>query len=111
RPVLVLSGRCVGALQGLGEAVTAGLQPPVVADHAVVTGAARDPVVAVAADQIVVLAFAVKHVVALHPVRDVVAAFAVDQVVAAAVGCGLGRVVVGATERVVEQLDRARDYA
>src|SRR5207249_12248852 len=49
----------VDAEQRFGEAVSAGEDPSVVAKDTVFTGAAGDPVVATAADQVIILAVAV----------------------------------------------------
>ena len=92
----------VGAL-----AVAAREDAPVVTDHGVVAGAARDPVVAPTADDVVVLAVAVEAVVALHAVDEVVARLAVHLVVAADVAERCGR-IVRAARRVVEQARQAR---
>ncbi len=74
---------CVGGeqpVERLGQAVAAGVDHAVVAEDAVLAGAAVDPVVAGAAVDVVVLAFAEEHVVADHAVDRVVAVLAVDQV-------------------------------
>ena len=97
----------------------------VVAEHAVVAGAAGDPVVAPAADEVVVAGVAEDHVVAAAGVDGVVAGLAVDLVGAPDVdrlapyvaarfwrhARGTGRAAVGAARGVVEQRDRAGQQA
>ena len=118
------------AVERLGGAVAGGEDPAVVAEDAVLAGAAGDPVVAPAADDVVVARVAVHHVVAAAAVDGVVAALAVDLVGAPDVDASCGRTSrtgsaladslvasrasedkVGATVRaargVVEQGDRA----
>ena len=72
-----------GAVPRVPGAVAAGEDAAVVAEDAVLAGAAGDPVVAPAADQVVVLRVAVDDVVADAAVDGVVAGLAVDLVVAA----------------------------
>src|SRR5690606_19421634 len=84
-------------------AVAAGEDAAVVAEDAVLAGAAGDPVVTVAADQVVVLAVAVEDVLALLAVGEVVAGLAVDLVVAADVEGGRGGVEVGPAGRVIHE--------
>jgi hypothetical protein len=100
---------------GVAGAVAAGEDAAVVAEHAVVAGAAGDPVGTPAADQVVVLAFAEQDVVAGHAVDEVVAAFAVQLVAGAvvahlAIGQCIG-LVVRAARRVVHQRGGARHDA
>ena len=89
-------------VERLGQPVAAGLDQAVVAEDAVLAGAAVDAVVAGAAVEVVVLALAEEHVVADHAVDRVVAGLAVDQV-------GGAEVVGAAARRVVEERERPRD--
>ena len=92
------------AVERLGQAVAAGEDHAVVAEHAVDAGAAVDAVVAGAAVDVVVLALAEQHVVADHAVDRVVAVLAVDEV-GGADRAGRGRAAL----RVVEEAVRPRD--
>ena len=73
------------AVERLGLAIAAHLDETVVAEDAVLAGAAEDFVEAGAADEIVVPAIAVQNVVAELTVDEVVAVLAVDQIGAAEV--------------------------
>ena len=91
----VLSVSCVVAARpnsGSAMPLRAGLEQAVVAEDAVVAGAAGDPVVAGVAVQLVVLAVAEDRVGAGLAVDDVVAALAVEEVAAADVRRMRGRV-------------------
>ena len=109
------------AEQRLGDGVAGGLEQAVVAEDAVVAGAAGDPVVAGVAVELVVLAVAEDRVGARLAVDDVVAGLAVEGVAGAdvrrmrrrdrpavvrivRVARRVGEVAVRA---VVDQLDRA----
>src|SRR5262249_26278565 len=67
--------------------------------------AARHPIVAVAADHVVVLAFAKQRIATLHPIDEVVAALTMDFIGGTDIQ-PRGRRVIRATRRVVELLDR-----
>ncbi len=95
-------------VERLRSAIAAGEDAPVVAQHAVLARAAGDPVVAVAADQVVVLAFTEKDIVANHTVDEVITRFAVDLIGSADI-IGRGRIVVLPTRCVVQKLGRPRD--
>ena len=91
-------------VQRLGAAVSARQHDAVVAEDAVLAGAAVDAVVAGAAVDVVVLTLAEQHVVAGHAVDRVVTVLAVDQVGGAdRAGC------VGVPLGVVEEPVGARD--
>ena len=95
-----LGGRHEHPMHRLQEAVAAGEDPAVVAEHAVLPSAAGHPVVALAAHDVVVLAVAKERVVARHAVDRVVACLAVDLIVE--------RGVRGLAEGVAEVHDRPR---
>ena len=97
-------GRRRDAIERLGGPVAAREDAAVVAEDAVLAGAAGDPVVAPAADDVVVVAVAEQPVVAAAGVDPVVAALAVDLVVAA-----VRRIVGDAGRLVGERRGRARD--
>ena len=89
------------AVCGVAAGVAAGEDPAVVAEDAVLTGTAGDPVSAPAADQVVVAGVAEDHVVTDAAVGGVVAALAVDLVVSSDVAhpSGAGPAVAAGGDR------------
>ena len=121
RPGVAMSTCCVGVarpLSGSVDAVAAGEDAAVVAEDAVVAGAAGDPVVAPAADEVVVAGVAEDHVVAAAGVDGVVAATRrgsrrrprrrPSAPTSQRSVSGNRSAGVGSARRVVEQRDRAR---
>ena len=97
-------------VERVGSTVAAGIDAAIVTNDAILPGAAGDPVVAIAADNVVVLAIAEDDVAALHAVDKVVAGFAVYLVGRADIA-GRRCTDIDAARCVVEQVGNAHDDA
>ena len=80
--------------------------PTIAADHAVLPGTARHPVMAVTADDVVVFTVTIKRIVADQSVKGVVTAFAVDFIPLPQIARSRDRVYVGTSKRIVDHFSR-----